>query len=427
MSHRTFAWSVLAVLAAAGAGPTANAEIAPLRLAATPRVDPGRFRSTVFATGLHFPYGMQPLADGSLLVATSRPHPVGGSYFHSIGELVRLVDANKDGVADRPPRVVRTGLPGALTALTQAGKLVFVTSSRPGSERITIRRRGRTPYGYRVAGKLDFSFPVSWWHTTYALAARAVGDKYRLLFNVGSSDNASQSDQTVTVSGLVSGALVGASIYELRLSFVDGRLRATGLRRVASGLRNAAGLALQPGTGDLYLSDNGIDGLVDPDEPQSADELNILRAADLASRPVESFGFPENYVQYRTGEVVGGTAAAPVAAFQPLGDPPSESEGVAQIALAPAGFPDGLSNGVFVGCHGKFWEGGLSNEENPVVYYDLASRDYFHFISNDEAAVGHLDGLTASAESLFLADMSSTGSLGADAAGLGVLYQISPR
>jgi len=427
MSHRIFAWFVLAALAAAGSAPTANAEIVPLRLAASPRVDPGRFRSTVFATGLHFPYGMQPLADGSLLVATSRPHTIGGSYFNSVGELVRLVDANRDGVADSPPRVVRTGLPGALTALTQAGKLVFVTSSQPGRERITILRRDRTPHGYRVAGKLDFSFPASWWHTTYALAARAVGDKYRLLFNVGSSDNASQSDQTVTVSGVVSGALVGASIYELRLSFAGGRLRATGLRRVASGLRNAAGLALQPATGDLYLADNGIDGLVDVDEPHSADELNLLRAAELASRPVESFGFPASYVEYRTGDVVGGTGSAPIAAFQPLGDPPSESEGVAQIALAPAGFPDGANNGVFAGFHGKFWEGGLSNEENPVVYHDLARGEYFHFISNDEVAVGHLNGLAASAESLFLADMSSNGSIGADAAGLGVVYQISPR
>lgn len=40
--------------------------------------------------------------------------------------------------------------------------------------------------------------------------------------------------------------------------------------------------------------------------------------------------------------------------------------------------------------------------------------------------MGHLDGLLSTADSLFLADMSHTGSLGGDAAGAGVIYQITP-
>ena len=38
------------------------------------------------------------------------------------------------------------------------------------------------------------------------------------------------------------------------------------LTRIAAGVRNAAGLAFHPTTGDLYFADNGIDGLIDPEE-----------------------------------------------------------------------------------------------------------------------------------------------------------------
>ena len=427
MSRRTTAIVLFAATALCVCVPAfARAQVAPLRPSAAAGADPDRFRSTVFATGLHFPYGMQKLADGSLLVATSRPLPENGSYFASTGELVRLVDADGDGVSDRAPLVVLKGLPGALTALAAAGKLVFVTSSQPGAEQITVLRRNSTPYGYMVAGRLSFTFPASWWHTTYGLAAVANGDEYRLYFNVGSSDNAAQSEQTVTVSGLVSAQLEGASVYELRLTLTSGQLRATSLRQVASGLRNAAGLALDA-NGDLLLADNGIDGLVNVDEPHSADELNVLTAADLATPAVESFGFPDTYVEYRTGTHVGSEGVPPVTAFQPIGNTAAESEGAAQVALAPAGFPPGFDQGAFVGFHGRFDQGGLANEENPVVYVDHRTGEYAHFIGNDEPDVGHLDGLLSTMDSLFLADMSRTGSLGPEAAGNGVIYQIRAR
>jgi len=51
---------------------------------------------------------------------------------------------------------------------------------------------------------------------------------------------------------------------------------ATNLVQLASGLRNPAGFAIHPATGDLYFQDNGIDGLVDANEPLSADELNFI-------------------------------------------------------------------------------------------------------------------------------------------------------
>src|SRR5262245_17722807 len=125
-----------------------------------PGVDPYDFRVTTFASGLNYPYSMQQLADGSLLVATSRPNNLASpSLWNSTGELVRLVDANQDGVADGPGTVLATGLPSTLTALRVAGDLVFATSSGAGSEQITVLRAGATPGApLTQIGIIDFHF-----------------------------------------------------------------------------------------------------------------------------------------------------------------------------------------------------------------------------------------------------------------------------
>src|SRR5437660_11147990 len=61
-----------------------------------PGVNPNDFRITTFASGLDFLLGMAKLSDGSLLVAISQV----ANLFSSTGRLVRLVDANQDGIAD---------------------------------------------------------------------------------------------------------------------------------------------------------------------------------------------------------------------------------------------------------------------------------------------------------------------------------------
>src|SRR3954470_2330340 len=96
---------------------------APFAVVGTPRsdpadartVDPLDFRVTTFASGLNYPEGMVQLADGSLLVATSRPLGTGASFFNSAGDLLRFVDADRDGVADGPGTALFSGLPGGLT------------------------------------------------------------------------------------------------------------------------------------------------------------------------------------------------------------------------------------------------------------------------------------------------------------------------
>jgi glucose/arabinose dehydrogenase len=398
----------------------------PLAIGGDLRVHAEDFRITVFATGLNYPYSMQQLADGSLLVGISRPN--GGNFFNSVGELLRLVDEDGDGVADGPGTILYTGLPGAVTSVRQAGSLFFVTSVPTGGEAISVLRAGATPADpLSFVGSIQFAFPPVWEHVSYASTVRENADQpgdFDLFFNVGSRENFAPTTDQVPVRGLMSGLLNGDAIYKVTVHDTGDTPIFYGLQQIATGLRNAAGITVQPGTGDLYFEDNGIDGLVDADEPTSADEINKIAAADIG-RDVYNFGFPNDYVEYRTRRRIGSGGIQPLVAFQPYPDPlnGSESEGPAEIGFAPPGFPPGLNEGIFVGFHGRYNLGGLLNEENPVVYFEPSTGQYFHFIENGQPGIGHLDTMLTTSDSLFLADVSSTGSMFNGARG-GVIYQI---
>jgi len=106
-----------------------------------PGVTPDDFRITTFASGLNFPYGMQVLSDGSLLVATSNPvDPSNPSFFNSVGELIRLVDSNGDGSAStcRAAGTARIS-PGSTSVALRA----------TASHRLPARARSRYPAHWR--------------------------------------------------------------------------------------------------------------------------------------------------------------------------------------------------------------------------------------------------------------------------------------
>jgi glucose/arabinose dehydrogenase len=391
-----------------------------------PGVNRGDFRMTTFATGIDYVLGMDELPDGSILAAITD----GPSYFSGNGRVVRFVDANRDGVADGPGKTLFTGIQGGLSALKIAGDLVFVTGQK---KPITILRLGATPDApLTLVGKINFAYPAgSWLHPHSALAVRGLPTgliRYELIFQLGSRDNfaATPASATVGISSSeitgVSGALLGDSIYSIRL--VDNRdtLIMESLTRLASGVRNPAGFLFHP-SGDFYFEDNGIDGVVNANEPTSADELNVITAANYGGE-VDHFGFPTHYIEYRTGGFAGGIEFRPLVAFLPLPRPSdgAESEGPNDIAFAPPGFPDGLNEGIFVGFHGKFSLGGAQNEENALVFVDLRDKSYFHFIRSATPGVGHLDGLLATRDSLFISDLSKNGAY--STSGAGVIYQI---
>ena len=416
---------------AVGALLVLGAEVAgadPFSVGGDPRVDPDAFVVTAFASGLDFPFGMAVLPDDSLLVGINKP-PAGAPFFDAAGRIVRFADTTVDGIADGAGTVLYSGLPGFTTSVRHAGNLVFVaTGANNASDpaRISILRQGPTPSSpLTLAGTLAFQFALGWSHSTLNLTVRGTPGqpgRYELYFNLGSKQNQAATSDLVGVSGLVSGSVAADSFYRVIVDDTGPALAVYGLEQVATGLRNAFGAAFHPVTGDLYLEDNGIDGSIDVNEPVSADELNRIPAASIGGA-IEGFGFPDRYVEYRTGTLVGSGGIDPDVAFQPVPMPNgAESEGAVDVVFAPPAFPPGLRDGVFVGFHGRFAFPGLANEENPVVYVDLESVEHFAFVSNDEPGIGHPDTLAVSADSLYVADLSAA--IGLSTAGSGAIYQI---
>ena len=410
---------MLAALLSGPAGVIAQEE-PPLLLGSDPRIEDADLRVTRYADGLNFPAGLAVLTDGSLLVGSS--NPVYGSYFGSVGQVLRFVDADDDGVADGPGQVIADDLRGGIVALAVAGDLLAVTSTAPGEERITLLRKGAEwSQPVTEAGVIRFTF-LGAAHTSYGLAVRETPGEpgaYDLVFNIGASGNETHG-QPVEIHGLIETTLQDASLYMVTLRDAGDRVFVSEPVLLATGLRNVMGMAFEPTTGDLLLAENGIDGLENPLEAHSADELNRIPADQIGGAP-EDFGFPESYVRYPTGEVIAERGIAPEVAFLPLDG--SQSEGPAHLAIAPANFPDGLNNGVYIGFHGQYDLTGGDNEENPLVYVDLETGEYIHFVPNEAANVGHLDSLVSTEDALFVADLCATGTLSAQEP-CGVVYRI---
>jgi glucose/arabinose dehydrogenase len=435
------------VVTLAGAA-MASAEPVALQLARAE--DRARFRVTTFAAGLGYPTSMATLADGSLLVATSdggRAWLDNYVFASTQGALVRLTDTDGDGVADGAPQTMAAGLPGLVTSVRRVGSLVFALSSQGGAEAVTMWRTGATAADpFTLAGRLSFSFPAGFEHTTYALAARpAVGRGVELLFNVGARLNSSATPSGITVGltaaggaafpGGVSQTVVPDAIHRVIVNDDGSAVTVTAPLQIARGLRNAAGMVFDA-AGNLWFEDNGIDTEGNRGVSFSADELNMISAAAVGVS-VPDFGFSGTYTRYSDGVTVGPTAGISLSqvSFTPLAG--EKSEGAVEVALAPGSFPDEFGGGFFVPFSGVFNRGGAANDENPVVFVNPATGARFHFIANQ--TMGHPNGVLASDRGLFLSDLNYTGRFGdpiiggvtdngdgIDADREGVVYLITP-
>jgi len=282
---------------------------------------------------------------------------------------------------------------------------------------ITLLRTGATPAdAMTTAGTVGMSYPSGWYHPTAGLAARPTPGNpgsYHLVFNVSSQYNDIPSTNQVAISGLLSGAADGDSLYKITVNLNGVSPTASGLQKVAAGIRTVAGMQFAA-DGSLYFADNAIDG-PGSDEPPQADELNRIAASDFGNI-VPDFGYPTCYTAYRTGAQVGSGCVDPVVTLQPLnaGMPDeSQSEGPVEIAFSPSGFPWAYANGMFIGFAGKF-ASGPANEENAVGFYDFSTGSFIHLIEKSLPGVGRPIGLLSSGDSLFISDMYT-----------GVVYQIA--
>ena len=382
----------------------------------SPRAKEARLGLTEVARDLAFPMGMTPLPDGSLLVATSPSET--GNFYDSTGELVRLFDSDGDGTLD-DRRALISDLPGSLVAVTRHGDIVIATSAQGGDEQIMFFRRGdRWQDPLTQVGKIRLIFRNAM-HQSYGLATRSNPDNsgaFDLVFNIGAAGNDTAGPK-VQVTGGISGILNSASVYMVTVTPANDELQFGDPIQLASGLRNGTTFAFAPGTGNLWIGENGIDGLVNPIEAFSADELDVVPADKLGTTVVD-FGFPDSYVDMATGDIVGPDTAA--VSFRPIDG--SEAEGIAGIVFVPASFPKELAGGILAGFHGQFDMTGIENEENPVRWANPETGDQFDLVSNDSPGVGHLDSMTATGDSIYLADFCNASMTSSEACG--VIYRI---
>jgi glucose/arabinose dehydrogenase len=282
-----------------------------------------------------------------------------------------------------------------------------------------------------VAATLQFNYPQPWDHSSMGMVAEptpGVPGSYNLIINLGSQyDNVATSPTsqvTLTGTGFSSFPttnLSGDSLYMLTINETGAEPAVTNVQQVATGIRNVFGLTFD-GQGNLWFSDNGMDELPPgssqplppPGEPPQADELNFMSAAQLASGTPLNYGFPNCYIQYAWGAIpgvpVGSGCVQPVVAFQPVTDLTGihQLKGATQIALAPADFPAGFNDGIFVGFTG---DGGL-DDNGGMAYYSFATGQYIQFVESTDVA--NIIGVSSTDDALYFTD-----------AGTGTVYELT--
>jgi glucose/arabinose dehydrogenase len=118
----------------------------------------------------------------------------------------------------------------------------------------------------------------------------------------------------------------------------------SGLRVVAHGTRNPYGLAVQPGTGMLYATVNGIDYLDKPGDPEPADTL--VRVQDGAS-----YGWPDCWASARD-LVLTGTKCSGVTPPAAYLEPHSSADGL--VFYTGSSFPPEYAGNAFIAEWGQY-------------------------------------------------------------------------
>ncbi len=222
------------------------------------------------------------------------------------------------------------GLPGQITSVRQAGNLLFVTDNADTpSPVISVLQQGATTTSPFVSvGTINLSFTASTWeHPSFGLAVRPTPNqsgKYDVFFNLGSRTNQTSdagnfgtyhatANTTGNATGLSNAPLDPESIYMTTVSFNRTAAAMSTPVKVAAGLRNAVGMAFQPGAGDLYYTDNGMDGSSGNSHPNdrygnaaySLDTLHKIDASQIGvSHPNTNFstdfyeGTPTTFPQH---------------------------------------------------------------------------------------------------------------------------------
>lgn len=193
------------------------------------RLPPG-FHATLFATGLNVPRFATVGPDGTLFVAE-----------RGAGRIVALPDPDHTGKAARTV-VVADGLDGPSSLDFYQGALYVGEDSR--ISRLTLRP------DYTAAARTVVvpDLPTGGRHTTRTVL---IGPDGRIYVSIGSScNNCVETDPH------------RAAVWVYNLDGSGGRL-------YVRGLRNAVGMAINPGSGEIWVTNNGRDMLGDNIPPET--------------------------------------------------------------------------------------------------------------------------------------------------------------
>jgi glucose/arabinose dehydrogenase len=338
----------------------------------TPVAAPG-LKVNAFAIGLKHPRWIDVLPNGDVLVAeaTIVPRSARSLFDYAMistmkraaamgvspNRITLLRDADGDGVAEtREAFLEGLNQPFGMALL---GDTFYVGNTdgvvafpyAPGARRITVP--GRKLATFKPGG-----------HWTRSLLPSRDGSK--LFVGVGSASNIGDEGMAAEEGR--------AAIYELDL--------ASGTSRIfASGLRNAVGMAWEPGTGVLWTVVNERDGLGDETPP---DYLTSVREGGF-------YGWPYCYWGQTVDDRVPQDPAAVATAITPdyaLGGH-TASLGLCWL---PAGTLPGFPDGMAIGQHGSWNRSTLSGYK--VVFVPFANgrpagppRDILSgFLAPDEGA-----------------------------------------
>lgn len=268
---------------------------------------PPGFGISVFAQGFSAPRAMTVGPDGQVYLVE-----------RGAGRVVRLPDRNRDGVADAVEPVA-TGLnsPSSLAFYKDGSLYVGETAqverfSEPNAQGVFQKREVIVP-----------GLPASAGHFTRTVLFSP--DWNTLYVSVGSSCNVCiESDPR-------------------RAAIMRYNPDGSGGQVFAKGLRNAVGLAIRPGTSELWATNNGRDNMGDDLPPET---VNLVRAND-------DFGWPRCH----SGDLVDpqfGKAGACDGVAQPVIKMQAHSAPLGLTFYTGAQFPPEYRGGVFVAFHGSW-------------------------------------------------------------------------
>lgn len=364
-------------------------------------VDPAfasQFQTTTVLTGLDYPIGLTRLADNSLLIGSTIPQAGSGgtgqfAYYLGAGQVLRYAG----GVTN----VIAANLPGAVTGVQALDNNLIVVSTignqtSAGFKMADLTFLQGSGNSYSNVGSVHFQYQPGGDAASLEPGVMQIAPgQYKIVFGLEAIGNDGTPGGPVSLSGLITAQLPAGSVDTLTVNTTGGVPIVTSAVQLASGIRNTTNPVINS-SGTVFFGDNNYDvaGV-----PVSADELNVI-PANVSGIPF--YGYPGNYTAYGTGVIVGGQGVQPLAAFQPSVN--FDSAGISSLALSPSGFPSSFAGGIFVGFHGAYTSGGLTNATDPVAFVS-ASGTYAEFLDAGQPGLSHPDSLLATANSLYVANL----------------------